>query len=330
MTTDHLGVGLDVGTMNLVSARSTGTSVETKRIRNAFLDIPMDHKRMLAMTGVSHFVRDEDLIIVGDKAYDMANMFQREVRRPLQSGLVAAGEMDALEILAKLIQEVLGPPKTEKETCYYSVPAAPVDDPTKDIIYHTGMLARIISDCGYKAVPGNEAMAIIFSECAPEMFSGLSVSYGSGMSNIALAVNTVEGMTFSVGRGGDFLDAGASKAVGTTAAHICSIKEKGVDLRNPVGREQEAIALYYRSLVEYTLDLIVKQFAKTKGGIVLPNPVPFVVSGGTSKAIGFLDLFKEVFDTKKKHFPIPISEIRAASNPLDAVARGLLVQASQE
>lgn len=327
---DFFGVGLDVGTMNLVSARRVQGSIETKRLRNAFLDIPMTHKKMLAMTGVSHFVRDDDLIIVGDAAYDMANMFRREVRRPLQSGLVAAGDMDALELLAKLIQQVLGPPKTANEKCYFSVPAAPIDDPSKDIIYHTGMLARIISDCGYDAVPGNEAMAIIYSECAPEMFSGLSVSYGSGMSNLALAVNTIEGMTFSVGRGGDYLDKGAASAVGSTAARICSIKEQGIDLRNPKGREQEAIALYYRDLIEYTLRHIVEQFSKSKGSIVLPHPIPFVVSGGTSKAGGFLELFQEVFETKRKNFPIPISEVRAAQNPLDAVARGLLVQASQD
>jgi len=54
------------------------------------------------------------------------------------------------------------------------------------------------------------------------------------------------------------------------------------------------------------------------------------VSGGTSKAGGFLEFFKEVFEEKRKKFPIEISEIRAAKEPLDAVARGLLVQAMQE
>lgn len=330
MTNEFFGVGLDVGTMNLVSARRTEQAVETKRLRNAFLDIPMAHKKMLAMTGVSHFVRDEDLIIVGDVAYDMANMFRREVRRPLQSGLVSTGDMDALEILAKLIQQVLGPPKKPKEKCYFSVPAPPVDDLSKDIVYHSGMLSRIISDCGYDPVAGNEAMAIIYSECPGDQFSGLAVSYGSGMSNLALAVHTIEGMTFSVGRGGDSIDAGAAKAVGSTSARICSIKEQGLDLQNPKGREQEAIALYYRDLIEYTLRHIVEQFSKNKGSIVLPQPIPFVVSGGTSKATGFLEIFREIFEAKRKNFPIPISEVRAAQNPLDAVARGLLVQASQE
>lgn len=330
MSDQVYGVGLDVGTMNLVAARQTGENVETRRLRNAFLDLPKGHRKMLAMGNFSHFVRQDDLVIVGDAAYDLANMFNREVRRPLQSGLVSSGEMDALEILARLIQELLGKPRVQGERCYFSVPAAPVDAPEKDVIYHQGVLRRIIADCGYTPTPGNEAMAIIFSECSKEMFSGISASFGSGMANVALAISTVEGMSFSTSRSGDWLDHGVAKAVGSTAARICSLKEQGVDLRAPKGREQEALALYYQNLIEYTLDHIVQQFGKTRGQIVLPRPIPFVVSGGTSKPTGFLELFRQVFEAKKSRFPFEVSEIRAAGNPLDAVARGLLIQAAQD
>jgi len=62
----------------------------------------------------------------------------------------------------------------------------------------------------------------------------------------------------------------------------------------------------------------------------LSKPIPIVVSGGTSKAGGFMDLFNEVFETKRKRFPIEISEVRHASEPLNAVAMGMLVLATQE
>jgi len=54
------------------------------------------------------------------------------------------------------------------------------------------------------------------------------------------------------------------------------------------------------------------------------------VSGGTALAGGFLDFFKQTFEAKKRKFPIEISGIRMASNPLNAVAQGLLVQAALE
>jgi len=325
-----LGVGLDMGTMNIVAARRDASGVVTKRMRDAFLDLPAEHKRMLKLSSVNYVEKDDSIIIVGDAAYEMANVFGREVRRPLQAGLISAGEMDALEILGILVRHVLGDPRSEKEVCVYSVPAAPVDDPERDIVYHQGILGKIVTECGYKAIPSNEALAIIYAECGKDQFSGIGFSFGSGMTNVALAIRTVEALSFSVGRGSDWIDKGAAKSVGATQARMCSVKEKGLNLLKPEGRDQEALVVYYKNLVEYALDNVAKEFEKIRSQFDMPFPVPIVVSGGTSKAEGFLDFFKEVFESKRKRFPIEVSQIRAATEPLDAVARGLLVQAVQE
>lgn len=98
----------------------------------------------------------------------------------------------------------------------------------------------------------------------------------------------------------------------------------------PQNRDEEALCVYYKALIEYAIDNVAKEFLKIQNKFSLPKAIPIVVSGGTSKAGGFLEFFKDVFESKKKKFPIEISEIRAAREPLDAVARGLLVQALQE
>jgi hypothetical protein len=326
----QVGVGLDVGTMNVVSARKTATGVETRRVRDAFLELPLDSKKMLKLSNVSFVERADELLILGDAALDTANIFGREARRPLSAGLVSSSDVDAMEILGLLIKNVLGEPKVPGEHCYFSVPAAPVDKPGQDVIYHRGVLEKIVRECGYTPTAGNEAMAIVYAETAKENFSGIGISFGSGMTNIALAVNTIEGLSFSVGRGGDWIDSGAAKSIGSTASRICAIKEKGVDLNAPQGREQEALTFYYKNLIEYAIDQIALQFMSIQGKFTLPKPVPIVVSGGTSKAGGFLDLFKSVFEKKRKRFPIEVSEVRGATDPLNAVANGLLIQAMQE
>ncbi len=324
-------VGLDIGTMNIVSARRTDKDkVETSRVRDAFLDLDLGAKKMLKLSGVNFINREDGIIVVGDAALEMANVFGREARRPLSAGLVSAGEIDALEVLGSMIKNLLGNPKTPNEVCFFSVPAAPVDDPSKDVVYHKGVFERIVTECGYRAVAGNEAMAIIYAECAKENFSGLSISFGSGMCNLALAVNGVEGFSFSVARGGDWIDAGASKAVGSTQSRMCALKEQGVDLLDPKSREQEALALYYKSLIEYCIDNTAREFQRIKDRFSLPKPIPLVVSGGTSLAGNFLEFFKQTFEGKRKKFPVQISEIRQASDPMNAVARGLLIQAMQE
>lgn len=325
------GVGLDIGTMNLVTARkSVSGQVVTDRIRDAFLDLELDAKRSLKMSNVNFVEQDGTLIVFGDSALTMANLFKREARRPLSKGVISAGELDAQSILGLLIHYVIGTPMVDNEHCFYSVPAAPVDDPSQDVIFHTEVFRKILQDKGYRAHPTNEAMAIIYSQCAAENFSGLAVSFGAGMANIALSYQAAKAMEFALAKGGDWLDSQSAKALGKTASQMCAIKEKGINLISPNGREEQAIALYVRSLIDYTLQNIVAQFRKVQNDISLPDPIPFVISGGTTRAEGFLDVFKEQFEAIKKKFPIQITEIRSAKDPMTAVAEGMLVLALEE
>lgn len=324
------GVGVDLGTMNIVSARQGDKGIDIRRIRDAFLDLDLSAKKMLKLSGIDFIERENEILLIGDAALETANVFGQEARRPLSQGLISAGEIDAIEVLGILVRHVLGEPSCKDEVCYFSIPAAPVDDLTRDVIYHEGVFERIVSECGFDAVASNEAMAIIFSECAQEGFSGLSISFGAGMCNIALAVNTIEGLCFSVARGGDWIDAGSAKATGSTRSKITTIKESGFDLLNPKSREEEALAVYYKSLIKYCLKHIANEFRKISGKFSLPKPIPLVISGGTSKAGGFVEFFQQVFEEQKKRFPIEISEIRQAKDPLNAVALGLCIQAQTE
>lgn len=318
--------------MNIVSARqTTADKVVTSRVRDAFIDLDPEVKRTLRMTKVSYVEQGGNLIVLGDSALNMANLFKREVRRPLSRGVISPGEIEAQQILSLLVFNVLEDPVGENEHCYFSVPSSPIDDPEQDIVYHTEIFRKIVTEHGYTAHPTNEAMAIIYSQCAAENFSGLAVSVGAGMCNVALAYQTVKGMDFSLARGGDWVDSHAAKALASTSARVCSIKEKGVDLAKPTTREEEAIALYIRALIRYALENIANQFRRVQNTLNLPEPIPFVVSGGTSKAGGFMEVFNEEFEAiKKRSFPIQISEIRAAKDPMTAVAEGLLVLATEE
>jgi hypothetical protein len=321
------GVGIDIGTMNIVAARKSGSEITTQRIRDAFLDLDIDAKKMLKLSGVSFIEYEDRILILGDAALETANLFNREARRPLSKGLVSSSEMDALEVLSIMISQVLGDPGVPGEPCYYSIPANPLDNPSRNVTYHEAIFAKILEELGYTPVSGNEAMAIIYAECSQDQFSGIGVSYGAGMTNVAMSYKTMPILEFSLERGGDWLDENAATAVGTTASRMCAIKEKGVDLTSPQTREEEALVVYYKSLIKYTLDNIARQFKVTQKDTELKDAMPIIVSGGTSKSIGFLDVFKDVFEKQRKSFPIEISEIRQARDPMTAVAQGLLIQA---
>jgi hypothetical protein len=195
------------------------------------------------------------------------------------------------------------------------------------------MFSKLIGSLGYSPKAMNEAAAISYSNAAKEQFSSLSISFGAGMVNICLMYQTIVGMSFSLSRGGDWIDSQAAKAVGSTASRLQSIKEKGIDLMDPERgdpkniREREALSIYYKSLAMFALNTIKNEFMKRQSTIELPNAIPIILSGGTAKATNFKEFFETAFNEIKEKFPIPISEIRMASDPLNAVAQGLLVAA---
>jgi len=326
--TPKSGVGVDCGTMNFVAARRSGKAVGIKRIRDAFLDLPLEHKRMLKLSETSYVEMGDRLLVIGDEALETANLFNREARRPLSRGMIAPGEIDAQQVIGLMLKQVLGKGKTG-ERCCFSVPAPALDIPGSDTIYHAAILRKIFEELGYDAKPHNEGQAIIFSECAKENFSGIGISYGSGMTNVCLSYNAMSALEFSLGRGGDWIDEGAAKAVNTTAAKICSIKEKA-DISKPETREVEAIALFIQTLIDYSIENIISHFHKISNEVQIPKPIPIVISGGTSLAGGFLEKFKERFEKFRSKFPVEISDIRSATDPMTSVATGLLLLAQME
>ena len=48
--------------------------------------------------------------------------------------------------------------------------------------------------------------------------------------------------------------------------------------------------------------------------------MPIVIAGGTSLVVGFVERLRELIDDE---FPIPVSDIRHAQQPLFAVSNGL-------
>lgn len=332
-----MAVGVDIGTCFLASARQEGGQVSVSSVRDAFLDIEAEAStlNMLKMSNVSYVQEGDIVYIVGEPAINAANLLKREARRPLRQGVLSAGELDGERMLVILLKSILKAPSVEDEKVFYSVPAKAIDR-DMDVIYHEAMFKKIIESFGYKATSMNEAAAIVYSNCAADGFTALASSFGAGMVNTALVYKTMVGMAFSLSKSGDWIDQSAAKAVGSTATRIMSIKEKGVDLLDPMAgdpkglREREAIVVYYRNLIHNVIDAIKREFKKDNSTIELPDGIPWVISGGTSLAKNFLEFFKKEFEKERATFPVNISEIRLAKDQLNDVAKGLLIAAMNE
>ena len=171
----------------------------------------------------------------------------------------------------------------------------------------------------------NEAHAIVYSEREEQDFTGITVSCGAGMFNVCVAYKSIPALTFSVSRGGDWIDEHVAKVMGLTHSRAAAIKENIEDLRTPQSREEEAVVLYYRSLIEYVLSNLKQRFELTADVPQFTQPVHVVVAGGTSLPGGFTEVFAE--ELEKLDFPLNIEGVRRAEDAFTSVVRGCLISA---
>jgi len=325
-------IGLDCGTMHLCCARSD--SEDVKITRNVFLPLDKDDIQITELSEISYVESsDGDLFIVGSDAFKYANIFGQTISRPMESGLISPKEIAAIDVLTLMIKDLIGDVKGQDAYCSYSIPAESIDT-RRSITYHENVFARILGSLGINYTSVNEAMAIIYSECAKEKFSGIGISFGAGMANVAISYKGIEALTFSTARAGDWIDNNTAESLGMVANRVTSVKEKymkfsgEVEVKNKkTKRVLEALYYYHKALIEYTVKEIIKEFDK-KVDIEVDEAIPIVVSGGTSMPEGFIELFNDVIMTYD--LPFELSEIRRARNPLTAVANGLLIRTKSD
>jgi len=324
------GKGLDVGTANLLSAvqRKDGRVV-VKRERNMFLEVPSTAQRnraMLTRLNVPYVSYRDRLYVLGDSSFSLANMFGNEVRRPMSEGFLSPREQEAIPMLRFIVERLLGARTTDNEPVYFSVPAPSIDK-ENDTIYHQGVIESLLKKLGYEPHPINEGHAVVYAELSDQDFTGIGVSCGGGMFNVCVAYRTIPAVTFSVSRGGDWIDEHVAKVMGLSRTRATDIKEaEGLNLTDPRSREEEAVVLYYRNLIEYVLRNLAKRFSLAPDVPSFTDPVEIVLAGGTSLVGGFVEIFAE--ELKKVDFPLKVAAIRRSEDALTAVVRGCLIAAA--
>jgi hypothetical protein len=327
--------GLDVGTSNLVSSKmdkKTG-QIEVKKLRNAFVNVDSEQKQRLAAGNLNAVHIKDKAYIVGDDAISIARILNKEVRRPMASGILNPAEKEGRDVIGALVKALVGEPEHEGERCCFSVPAVPVDNPGANTVWHSGFFSQLLENFGYDPEPVNEALAIIYAECAEDDHSGIALSHGGGQINICASYKLVGTLDFSISRSGDWIDSMTSAAIGVPIAQVLKVKEDtGFDLLNPSEIDEEigqALYYHYKALIRYEIQVLMREWGKMKSQLDFPAPIPIVLSGGTASIKGFKDLWEEELKKLQAKTPLPfkIKEVRMAKDPLGAVARGLLTYA---
>lgn len=332
------GVGVDVGTSNIVVSRQTedGTFINRYHRDMLFpLEISEESQDLLDRSDYLYVKVNDKFFIVGEDALRLVNAIGRgEVVRPMKDGILNPQLKESSELLFYIIKAVVGDPITPNEPLRFSVPANPVDR-NLDNRFHKMVLESFFRKMGYDPKPVNEAMAIAYdtnptakTEEGDVPLTGLTISCGGGMTNVALTFKGMELGSFSVTKSGDYIDEQAASVTGVMKSKVLKKKEKELDLANPNfdDRVLSALGIYYDEVIDRIIGIISKEFANR--GAEIEGEVEIVVAGGTSMPKGYCQKFEEA--VKRATFPFKIYRVRHSSTPFYSVAQGSCVRAQAD
>jgi len=332
------GVGVDVGTSNIVVARQTEDGTFVNRFHRDMLyplDVSEEAVDLLDRSDYLYVKVGKKYYIVGEDALRLVNAIGRgEVVRPMQDGILNPNLKESSELLFYIIKAVVGDPIVPNEPLRFSVPANPVDRDL-DNKFHEMVLKSFFTQMGYDAKPVNEAMCVAY-DCAPMAktdegdmpLTGIAISCGGGMTNVALCLKGMNLNAFSITKSGDYIDEQASKVTGVQASKVIKQKEKNLDLGSfdMSDRVLAALRIYYQETINRIIHHMTTEFKSTNAEV--DGEIEIVIAGGTSMPKGYCDMFKECLEDSE--FPFDVWQVRHSKSPFYSVSQGSCIRAQAD
>jgi actin-like ATPase involved in cell morphogenesis len=319
-------VGLDVGTSRIVLAGGQNGHKALSQL-NAFVELPYSKmtESSLIQNSVLYRRSGKVLFVYGNDSDKFATAFSP--RRPMQHGVLNPQEPMGQELIQAIIESIV-PRARRNELICFSVPGKGLGADA-NLVYHEGVLKNILQSMGYEAKAINEGLAVVFAELQQENFTGIGISCGGGMCNVCVSFLSVPMLTFSIPMGGDFIDASVAEVVDEPVTQVRLAKEQSLDLsRTPRDKVSGALHIYYEEVLNRLVEKLREEFESARNLPKMDRAIPIVLSGGTARPRGFLQKFEGIL--KSNEFSVPISEVRMASDPLTATARGCYIAAMSE
>jgi hypothetical protein len=321
-------LGLDIGTSHIVVGRSFDQNFQYERQLNAFVSIPYSKMAQTVLTKekIAHAVQGDQILVFGNHSEQFAEMFHVESRRPMMRGILNPGETDGLLVIRQLITRLLGRARKPGQTLYFSVPAAVPGTDDDKLTFHETTLREALKELGYEPKSISEGLAVVYGELGDSNFTGVGVSCGGGMCNVCLAYLSVPVITFSVPKGGDYIDSNSAEAIKDLATSVRVQKERSFRFNGFFDNKVcQALSVYYDDVIQSLVKAMRERFSDSAHLPKLKQPVPLVLSGGTAMPAGFQERFEKAL--RSSEFPIELSEVRLAADPLHSTAKGTLVAA---
>lgn len=329
------GISVDVGTSFLVVSRQKKDGTFVNKVhRNCLfpMEINDESADLLERSNYFFIKADNYYYIIGDDALSVVSAIgSGKVIRPMKEGIINPNLKNANDLLFYIIKSLVGNPIVDQEPLRFTVPANSIDK-DNDNLFHQKVLESFFVKLGFSAKPVNEAMAVVY-DCNPKMklegqeipLTGIAISAGSGMWNIALAFKGLSLMEFSCTKSGDYLDSQVEKATGAALSKIVRIKEKilNLDKIDNSDKVQVALGIYYDEMINRMVHHIANRFKDKSSEI--EGEIEIVLAGGSSMPKGMCNRLENI--VKSSNMPFKIYRVRHSTTPFYSVANGSCIRA---
>jgi hypothetical protein len=323
-------IGLDVGTSRIVLAQRNGDEYTYASELNAFVSIPFSRMTVAALEkeGIPHSVENGEIVVHGNESAKFAELMNVDVRRPMTKGTLDPKEPESLKLVRKVIASMAGAGGKEGQKICFTTPAPPIGA-QESVTYHESTLRSMLGDMGYITKSINEGLAVIYGELEASNYTGIGISMGGGLCNVALSYLSVPVFSFSIPKAGDYIDSSAAAVLGERANTVRIAKEESFHFNGFVAEKlHQVIGVYYDEMIQAVIAGLKEAFASTRALPKIGRPVPLVLSGGSAMPSGFRDRFEKTL--LSEDLPVGVSEVKLAENPLATAAKGALIAALVE
>ncbi len=318
-------LGLDVGTSRIVLARGAGDGYQFESQLNAFVSVPFSRMTEMALEReqIPFAQRGGEIVVHGNEAERFADLLSVETRRPMTRGILNPSEGESLAVIRGIIESLAGDVRNGVNRICFSVPAAPIGG-DENITFHEAALRHLLGEMGYGVRSINEGLAVIYSELEDTNFTGIGISCGGGLCNVSVAYLSMPALSFSIPKAGDFIDSSAAAATGDLANRIRIAKETSFHLNGHFADKlHQVLTVYYEDVIRTMVSSLKECLGGNRRLPRFGKAIPLVLSGGTALPAGFRERFEKILG--ESDFPVAISEVRLAKDPLNATAKGALI-----
>jgi len=323
-------IGLDIGTSRIVVADSH-SGQEARTELNAFVAVPNSEmgENMLKQRNMVYQRNCKNLYVYGNDSDFFASFLDTDARRPMQYGLINPQEEMSQQIMQLIIKRLI-PQARKNEALCFSVPGKG-EGVNGNLVYHEAVLKSFLQSLGYNAKAVNEGQAVVFSELQEENFTGIGISFGGGMCNVSVSLMSMPMISFSIPKGGDYIDRNVAEVLGeSNTTKVRLHKEEHLDLfRTPKDDLSRALHIFYEDVLQTLVEKLRMEFSRSGKLPKVDRPLPIVLAGGTAMPLGFLQKFESVLKSGDE-FPIKVSDVRMAKDPLATTAHGCYIAAMSE